>query len=67
MSHGVAAGVGFIILVASGAAVASSSTQDEPEVSPTKARARDVYDVLRPIYEEASRVVGRPFEYPETN
>ena len=65
MSHGVAAGVGFIILVASGAPVASSSTQDEPEVSPTK--ARDVYDVLRLIYEEASRVVGRPFEYPETN
>jgi ribonuclease Z len=25
----------------------------------------DVDDVLRPIYEEASRVVGREFEYPE--
>jgi hypothetical protein len=27
----------------------------------------DVDDVLRPIYEEASRVMGRQFEYPEKN
>ncbi len=27
----------------------------------------DVDDVLRPIYEEASQVLGREFEYPEKN
>ena len=27
----------------------------------------DVDDVLRPIYEEASRIVGREFPYPEGN
>jgi ribonuclease Z len=27
----------------------------------------DVDDVLRPIYEEASRVLGREFPYPERN
>jgi len=33
----------------------------------TKSGFWDVDDVLRPIYEEASRVIGREFPYPERN
>ena len=33
----------------------------------TKAGYLDVDDVLRPIYEEASEVVGREFPYPGDN